>query len=104
MDKARLKRLIREARGERSQREFAKFLGVAQPTISDWEVGNYAPSLENTELLAKCLGISLTEFIARAEGRAVATDFEALLEMVGLLDWPQLAKIQRAIADRMELN
>jgi transcriptional regulator with XRE-family HTH domain len=104
MDKVRLKNLVKEARGERSQREFAKYLGVAQPTVSDWERGNYAPSLENTEILAKCLGITLTEFIARAEGRSVATDFEALLEAVNLLDWRQLAKIQRAIADRMELN
>ena len=104
MDKVRLKRLIREARGDRSQREFAKFLGVSQPTISDWETGNYAPSLENTEVLARCLGIDLTEFVARAEGRSMATNFESLLEAVTVLDWPQLAKIQRAIADRMELN
>ncbi|MDF0554902.1 helix-turn-helix transcriptional regulator [Kamptonema sp. UHCC 0994] len=102
MDKQKLMRLIKEARGERSQREFAKLIGTSQATISDWEKGKYVPTLENAEILAQCLGIDLTEFVARAEGRTRSTSFEELLQAIDYADWPQLAQIQRAIAHRME--
>jgi transcriptional regulator with XRE-family HTH domain len=38
--------------------EFAEMVGVSQPTASDWFTGTRTPSLEQTETIARCLGVS----------------------------------------------
>ena len=35
---------IKAIRGKRSQAEFAKYLGVRQATVSEWETGKTKPS------------------------------------------------------------
>ncbi len=103
MNKKRLANLIREARGDISQRQFAKMIGVSQTSVSDWEKGTYFPNLENAEAIARRLGISLSDFVAQIEDEG-KTEFEKIIDSVKLLDWNRLAEIQRAIAERMEGN
>jgi transcriptional regulator with XRE-family HTH domain len=72
VDEAVLKRLskaVLEARGDRSQREFAELLDVAQSTVQSWENGKNTPSLENMEKIARIRGQLPEEFVAYLYGR-----------------------------------
>lgn len=48
---------------EISQVEFAKRLGVSQPTVSDWVNGAKHPSTENLIALSKVTGIGVDELL-----------------------------------------
>lgn len=54
-----------------TQTELAEAIGVAQPTVSNWEVGSHAPRMWAREELEKVLDVSqATLERAIAEGRA----------------------------------
>jgi len=55
MNRIKLTRLVRE----RSQKEIALTVGVAQPTVSAWENGKKSPSLENLKKLAQIYDVSM---------------------------------------------
>jgi transcriptional regulator with XRE-family HTH domain len=46
-----LKELVKKARGERTQAEVAKQLGVTPQAVSQWETGATNPSQENLKEL-----------------------------------------------------
>ena len=57
----RLARLVAELRGSKSQRQFAKELGVSQSSVRFWESNLAWPDTENLEKLAALRGWSLSE-------------------------------------------
>lgn len=59
---AQLKRARQRAR--KSQRAVAEALGVRQPTISRWEAGESAPSLEVLRRLADLYGTRVSTLIS----------------------------------------
>ncbi|NMF66305.1 transcriptional regulator [Brasilonema octagenarum UFV-OR1] len=65
-----LAQAIRGARGERSQRRFAKDLGVSYVTIQLWERGEVIPDLGNLEAIATSRGQTLEQLLAEIRGQA----------------------------------
>jgi transcriptional regulator with XRE-family HTH domain len=61
---SRLAVAVQEARGDRSQREFALVLKVSQSTVQQWENGKNVPSLENLEKIALMKGMLVEDFVA----------------------------------------
>lgn len=57
----RLARLVAELRGSKSQRQFAKELGVSQSSVRFWESNLAWPDTENLEKLAALRGWSLSD-------------------------------------------
>ncbi|HEY9631010.1 MAG TPA: helix-turn-helix transcriptional regulator [Coleofasciculaceae cyanobacterium] len=103
MDEVVLKRLseaVLLARGDRSQREFSRALGVAQSTIQAWENGRNTPSLENLEKLARIRGDLPESFLAYLYGRSVG---EALPieQQIEVMSCQQISKVMKQVADRL---
>lgn len=61
-----LLREIREAK-KITQVELAKALNVNQAVISNWELGNYSPSMKNAIELARVLECSLDDLFIKPE-------------------------------------
>ena len=114
----RLATVIRELRGERSQKEFSSILDVSQSTITNWESGRGGtPNLDNLEKIAKEKGQYPEVLLAELYGREVRAitlinENELLLEATAedllqgtteisvILSVPVLIKvIHRAILD-----
>lgn len=58
--------LLREVRGDSSQREFARNLGFSYAALRSWESGESIPSLQNLDRIAQCKGwtiIQLFEYL-----------------------------------------
>ena len=51
--KERLAKLVKELRGNATQREFARFLGTSYTAIQDWEKGIRLPSSKNLRRIAQ---------------------------------------------------
>lgn len=51
-----------------TQLDFARELGVTQPTVSDWVNGDMSPSLERLKLIAVKTGIPIAELVGLKEG------------------------------------
>lgn len=49
---------LREAKGV-GQKEFAIDMGVAQPTVSNWETGQKEPSTKNAKRIAEYFNVSV---------------------------------------------
>ncbi|MDJ0578162.1 MAG: helix-turn-helix transcriptional regulator, partial [Xenococcaceae cyanobacterium MO_234.B1] len=49
----RLSRLIKKLRGDRSQRSFAKSLGVSYASIRTWEEGESMPGIASLQKIAE---------------------------------------------------
>lgn len=67
----RLAKVVREARGQLSQREFAEQLGVSQTSIQRWEKGDIKGqlSLASLEKLAEQVGMHPEALVAYLYGR-----------------------------------
>jgi transcriptional regulator with XRE-family HTH domain len=101
VDEEALKRLsdaVRECRGERSQRDFAADIGVAQTTVLGWEAARNAPSLDNLEKIARLRGELIESFIAYLYGRDPGESLD-LLSQVKATSKEKKAEILRIIAD-----
>lgn len=101
----RLAAVIKEVRGSRSQRQFAKDLGVSFTTIRYWELCESFPNAENLELIAKTLGKSLEEFLMSLR-RTVppktphVIKAENLLPLVNELSDREAARLAQMILER----
>ena len=72
MDEAsrqRLARVIRNARGDLSQRRFAKKLGVSYTAIQSWESASAVPKIDTFELIAEQLEMEDSELLDHVKGR-----------------------------------
>ena len=60
---------FKEARKNKGlgQKEVAIQLGVAQPTVSDWENGHKTPTLDNIKALSKLYEVSLDYLVGETE-------------------------------------
>lgn len=72
--KQRLANLVRELRGERSQRSFAKLLGVSNQAIQYWEKERTWPDDDNLQRLADLKGWTLLQLQAYLEGKPQADE------------------------------
>jgi phage repressor protein C with HTH and peptisase S24 domain len=60
----KLSEIVKQLRGERSQRDFANALSVSQATVQSWESGRGGnPTLENIQKLAAIAKLSPEEFM-----------------------------------------
>ncbi len=70
----RLANLLKELRGERSQRSFAKLFGVSNQTVQNWEKQRAWPDDENLERLAKLKGWTLEQLKTHLNGETTADE------------------------------
>jgi phage repressor protein C with HTH and peptisase S24 domain len=72
--KKKLAEIVRDLRGERSQRDFAGLLSVSQPTVQSWESGKGAnlPTLENIEKLAAIANKPLEDLLSQLLDRPLS--------------------------------
>jgi transcriptional regulator with XRE-family HTH domain len=61
--KARLAQLIKDLRGNTTQREFARLLGTSYTTIQDWEKQIRLPNPKNLKRIAQFKGCTQAELI-----------------------------------------
>lgn len=66
--KQKLANLLRELRGERSQRSFAQLFGVSNQAVQNWEKERTWPDDENLQKLADLKGWTLKQLQAYLEG------------------------------------
>ncbi len=97
----RLAHAVLELRGDRSQRDLATLLGVAQSTIQGWENARNVPNLENLEKLASLRGQLPEEFVAFLYGRT-AGESSAIEQRIRGMPRRDVARMTRAIADWIE--
>jgi transcriptional regulator with XRE-family HTH domain len=96
----RLSTAVLEARGYKSQREFAQQLGVAQSTVQSWENRRNVPNLENLEKLAEIRGELPEEFVAFLYGRILAES--PIDRRIRGMSRRDVARLTRAIAEWIE--
>lgn len=92
----RLATAVLEARGSRSQREFARLLGVGQSTVQAWENAKNVPDLDNLAKLAEIRGELPEEFLAFLYGRVLSES--PLEQRVKGMARREIARLTRAIA------
>lgn len=78
-----------------NQTELGEILGVTNQTVSNWENGNIAPSIEMVEKIANYFKVSVDYLLFR-------TDF--LTIKVNNLTLEQIAHVQSIVNDIEELN
>ena len=60
-----LARRLRLARGRETQQDWANKIGVSTASISSWESGDTAPTLDNLEQISRMTGYSMDWFLGR---------------------------------------
>ena len=70
----RLANLLRELRGERSQRSFAKLLGVSNQAVQNWEKERTWPDDDNLQRLAELKGWTPKQLQGYLEGQPRADE------------------------------
>lgn len=63
----RLAKIVKSTRGERTQRAFARDLGVSYTAIQDWEKARTIPGTDNLEKIADKAGLTLQELLEYLE-------------------------------------
>lgn len=72
VQRQRLSEILIELRGDRSQRKYAKDLGVSFPALRSWEECESVPGLENLEMIASAKGWSLIQLLGYIRGEEPA--------------------------------
>ena len=67
-----------QPRRNRSLTSFAKYLGVGQPSLSQWMAGNYPPSNDNVERLADKLGYEIYDILEMPRPNPMIKTLESL--------------------------
>ena len=100
----RLSEAVKKARGSRSQRKFAKDIGVSFAAVRSWEECESFPSQENLELIASVAGRSLEEFLLYLKGEPYPESrfksAEDLLPIVSELSDSEAARLIQIIVSR----
>jgi transcriptional regulator with XRE-family HTH domain len=97
--KERLAQLIKELRGDTTQREFAKLLGTSYTAIQDWEKQIRLPKEKNLKRIAQLKGWTEEEllhylFLPDAQPQIAPTDpLELLITQVQTLSLPQMQQL-----------
>lgn len=77
----RLANLLKELRGERSQRSFAKLLGVSNQAVQNWEKQRAWPDDENLQRLAELKGWTLEQLKTHLNGETTADESVSCAEV-----------------------
>ncbi|MCC5636371.1 helix-turn-helix domain-containing protein [Nostoc sp. CHAB 5844] len=88
----RFREILNRAKGDRSQSELAKLLGVSSSAVQKWLSGNGFPSSDNLEKIAKAAGLSGVDALRNylkgeegvAQGDAPLSAEEAFISVRGL--------------------
>lgn len=86
----RFQEIVSRAKGDRSQSEFARELGVSSSTVQKWLAGDGFPSSDNLEKIAKAAGLSGVDALRNylkgeaASSKSVMSAEEILLLAKGL--------------------
>ena len=95
---------VKKARGSRSQRKFAKDIGVSFAAVRSWEECESFPSQENLSLIASVLGLPLDEFLLYLNGEPYPKPryekAEDLLPIVSELSDSEAARLIEIIVSR----
>lgn len=102
----RLSEVVKKARGERTQRQFAKYLGVSFAAVRSWEEQESYPGLPNLEKIANASGMTTDDLLAYLRGEISHTSAlpkakvaEDLLPYVDKLSAPERKKLIRLLID-----
>jgi len=98
---SRLAVAVQEARGDRSQREFALILKVSQSTVQQWENGKNVPSLENLEKIALMKGMLVEDFVAYLYNRTGGITSKDILDRIKVMPSRDFGEILHVIGDRL---
>jgi len=101
-EKERFAEAVKALRGSQSREEFAKALGVTRPTVIAWEAAKYTPKRESLETVATMRGESLDEFLSFIQGAKRKEPIEKIITQISAMPSDHLARILKAIAERME--
>jgi transcriptional regulator with XRE-family HTH domain len=107
LSKLKLGNLVKQLRGNQTQKEFAKRLGVTHGAIQSWENGEVTPGSVNLSRIAREGGYTLTELMDYLEGNSKhsQTDsnisVERLVAEVRYMPAKDLAMLGRAVSDRL---
>jgi transcriptional regulator with XRE-family HTH domain len=115
--KQKLASLLRELRGERSQRSFAQFFGVSNQAVQNWEKERTWPDDDNLQKLADLKGWTLKQLQAYLEGvpqaeqdinytgfvetSELTLNVQQLLAQVRLLPFQAAAQVAQAALETM---
>jgi len=118
--KQRLANLVKELRGERSQRSFAKLLRVSNQAVQNWEKEKTWPDEENLQRLAQLKGWTLKQLQAylagepQAEEGVICADMseisertlniQQLLAQVRMLPFQAAAQVAQAALETMAIR
>lgn len=104
--KQRLAELIKGLRGELTQREFAKRLGVTYGAIQSWENAEVTPSSTNLVKISDYTGLSLQELMSSLTGSKIGIGKpEAnplyVVTQLKTMSVADLTHLYRAVSDRL---
>ena len=101
--KEKLGDLIKKLRGDRSQRTFAKSLGVSFASIQAWENRDSMPSTQNLAVIEGKSGYTLQGLISYLEDRPIpkSSSLEEIVMQIKSLSFKQVVLIDRAVSDRL---
>ncbi len=108
----RLELLLQELRGDLSQRQFAKELGVTHSTVQSWEAKLSWPGTPNLKKLASLKGWSLDQLQAYLEGELAETptadrvelSISRILLAVRLLPFEAAAQVAQVALETMAVK
>lgn len=102
----RLVDLVRELRGDLSQRQLAKKLGVSDSSVHFWEAGTAWPGTQNLKKLAKMKGWTLDELQAYLEGEVPrrSLSVQQLLAEVRSLPFSEAAQVAKVALETMAIK
>lgn len=98
----RLIQVVKMARGNKSQRAFARELGVSATAVQHWERGDVIPETENLAKIGVRAGFTLEELLNYLDGEEHQSprQLDQVLRHIQLMPLEQVAVVSRAIADR----
>ena len=99
----RLIELLMRVQGDRSQRIFAKELGVSTGALQNWLLGR-VPSSENLEKIAAAAGMSIQELFNQINGESPAYSpqvAEEVLEVALQLNDEQRRRLIKLLVDNI---
>lgn len=106
MDKettSRLSELIRTARGDRSQREYAESVGVTQFAVHHWESGESFPGLESLIKIAVSMGMTTDDLVRQIlnEDPIVLDTFDQVLTAAEKLQDEEKGTLAKRLIDQV---
>ena len=104
--KQRLAEFIKSLRGDLTQKEFAKSIGVTHGAIQSWENAEVTPSSINLVKIADYTGLSLQELMSMLNGTDIGSSkTEAnplyVVSQLNKMSVKDLTHLYRAVSDRL---